>query len=225
VDFRQFAGDHFRRQLTGHVHVIFDGGAEVTLGQEESDADADQGKQEADEKDDQHYFDSYGPFGNVPLLKNFHCITNYTIFARFVKKGQKNRQKTPFFFKKVLLAQSGIIWYIDSMNEPIYQRIKQLRKELALTQNEFSAIITISSGQLACIETGKRVVNNRTIKLICDSFNANDTWLRTGEGSMFTDDKDTRYKSLVALYDTLKPRYQEYIYNSINSFIKMQEEE
>ena len=111
------------------------------------------------------------------------------------------------------------------MNEPVYQRIKQLRRELRLTQNEFSAIITISSGQLACIETGKRRVNDRTIKLICDSFNANGEWLRTGEGAMFIDDKDIRYKSLVALFDTLKPRYQEYILGAINSFIKMQEEE
>jgi transcriptional regulator with XRE-family HTH domain len=111
------------------------------------------------------------------------------------------------------------------MKESVYQRIKQLRKELKLTQNEFSAIIAVSSGQLACIETGKRVINDRTIKLICDSFNVNDVWLRTGEGSVFTDDKDTRYKTLVALFDTLKPRYQNYILNAISSFIKMQEDE
>lgn len=111
------------------------------------------------------------------------------------------------------------------MDESIYLRIKRLRKELQLTQNEFAAIITISSGQLACIETAKRVVNDRTIKLICDSFNASDIWLRTGEGPMFLEDRDTRYTKLVALYDTLKPKYQEYILGSINSFLKMQENE
>jgi transcriptional regulator with XRE-family HTH domain len=111
------------------------------------------------------------------------------------------------------------------MDESIYLRIKRLRKELKLTQNEFAAIITISSGQLACIETAKRVVNDRTIKLICDSFNASDVWLRTGEGPMFLEGKDTRYTKLVALYDTLKPKYQDYILSSINSFLKMQENE
>jgi transcriptional regulator with XRE-family HTH domain len=111
------------------------------------------------------------------------------------------------------------------MNEPVYQRIKQLRKELKLTQNEFSTIIAVSSGYLACIETGKRMVNDRTLKLICSSFNANGEWLRTGEGLMFTDDRDARYKSLAALYDTLKPQYQKYILDAINSFIKMQEAE
>jgi transcriptional regulator with XRE-family HTH domain len=111
------------------------------------------------------------------------------------------------------------------MEDTVNQRIKKLRKELKLTQNEFSSIITISAGQLACIETEKRIVNNRTIKLICDSFKVNDEWLRSGNGEVFVEDKDTRYTKLVALYDTLKPRYQEYILTAINSFLKMQEDE
>jgi transcriptional regulator with XRE-family HTH domain len=111
------------------------------------------------------------------------------------------------------------------MEETVNQRIKKLRKELKLTQNEFSSIITISAGQLACIETEKRIVNNRTIKLICDSFKVNDGWLRSGNGKVFVEDKDARYTKLIALYDTLKPKYQEYILTAINSFLKMQEDE
>ncbi|MCL1929155.1 MAG: helix-turn-helix domain-containing protein [Treponema sp.] len=111
------------------------------------------------------------------------------------------------------------------MNETVNQRIRKLRKELKLTQNEFSSVITISSGQLACIETEKRVVNDRTIKLICDSFKTNSEWLRTGKGEIFVEDKDNRYNKIIALYDTLKPKYQEFILDAINSFIKMQENE
>ena len=111
------------------------------------------------------------------------------------------------------------------MNETVNQRIKRLRKELKLTQNEFSSVITISSGQLACIETEKRVVNDRTIKLICDSFKTNGEWLRTGKGNIFIEDKDNRYNKIIALYDTLKPKYQEFILDAINNFIKMQENE
>jgi transcriptional regulator with XRE-family HTH domain len=111
------------------------------------------------------------------------------------------------------------------MEETVNQRIKKLRKELKLTQNEFSNIITISAGQLACIETEKRIVNNRTIKLICDSFKVNDEWLRSGNGEVFSGDKDAKYTKLVALYDALKPKYQEYILSAINSFLKMQEDE
>jgi transcriptional regulator with XRE-family HTH domain len=111
------------------------------------------------------------------------------------------------------------------MNVTVNQRIKLLRKELKLTQNEFSSIIAISSGQLACIETEKRVVNDRTIKLICDSFKVNSEWLRAGKGEIYAEDKDSRHTKLEALYDTLKPRYQNFILNSINSFIRIQEEE
>ena len=111
------------------------------------------------------------------------------------------------------------------MEDTVNQRIKQLRKELKLTQNEFSAIITISSGQLACIETEKRVVNDRTIKLICDSFKVNPEWLRKGEEPLFLEDKDSKYAKLTALFDTLKPKYQDYILTSINCFLAMQEQE
>ena len=109
------------------------------------------------------------------------------------------------------------------MDKTINQRVRQLRKELKLTQNEFSAIINISSGQLACIETEKRIVNNRTMKLICDSFNVSNEWLRTGEGPVYSGDRDSRYTKLVALYDTLKPKYQEFILASINGFLRMEE--
>jgi transcriptional regulator with XRE-family HTH domain len=111
------------------------------------------------------------------------------------------------------------------MNDTVNQRIKKLRKELKLTQNEFSSIITISSGQLACIETEKRVVNDRTIKLICDSFKVSSEWLKTGNGEVYSEDKESRNAKLLALYDTLKPKFQEYIITSINYFIKIQQDE
>ena len=115
--------------------------------------------------------------------------------------------------------------YLISMIDTVNQRIRQLRKELKLTQNEFSSIITISSGQLACIETEKRVVNDRTIKLICDSFKINNEWLRTGKGKIYINEEDSHHTKLVALFDTLRPKYQDFIIDSMNSFIKMQEEE
>ena len=109
------------------------------------------------------------------------------------------------------------------MDNTINQRIRWLRKELKLTQNEFSAVINISSGQLACIETEKRIVNNRTMKLVCDSFKVNNEWLRTGEGPVYSDDKDNKYTKFIALYDALKPKYQEFILSSINYFLKVED--
>jgi transcriptional regulator with XRE-family HTH domain len=107
--------------------------------------------------------------------------------------------------------------------ETINQRVKRLRKELKLTQSEFSKTIAISSGQLACIETEKRIVNERTIKLICDSFGVNSAWLKIGEGEKFIGDKDSKYARLITLYENLKPEYQDYILRSMNYFLKNQD--
>ncbi|MDR0599798.1 MAG: helix-turn-helix domain-containing protein [Treponema sp.] len=108
------------------------------------------------------------------------------------------------------------------MDDSVNQRIKKLRKTIGLTQNEFSRVIAISSGQLACIETGKRVVNDRTIKLICDSFKVSDRWLRRGEEPVFTEDTDTRYAKVAALYDALKPEYRDFIMEAINHLLIIQ---
>jgi transcriptional regulator with XRE-family HTH domain len=109
------------------------------------------------------------------------------------------------------------------VEETVNQRVKRLRKELKLTQSEFSKTIAISSGQLACIETGKRIVNNRTIKLICDSFGVNSVWLKIGEGEKFNGTRDSKYTRLITLYDNLKPEYQDFILRSMNYFLKNQD--
>lgn len=109
------------------------------------------------------------------------------------------------------------------MEETINHRVRLLRKKLQLTQYEFSKIIVISSGQLACIETSKRAVNDRTVKLICDSFNVNEQWLRNGTGEMFSLERETQFTKLNALFGNLKPIYQEYIFNAIDFFLKVQD--
>lgn len=115
--------------------------------------------------------------------------------------------------------------YGISMGDTVNHRVKLLRKELALTQREFSAIIRISPGQLACIETEKRMVNSRTLKLISDSFNVNPEWLRIGQGPVFeTGAADNKNAKLTTLFNGLKPEYQDFILNSISGLLKIQEE-
>lgn len=65
------------------------------------------------------------------------------------------------------------------------ERIRILRKELGLTQTEFSKKIRLSQNHLTGIETGKRNLTEPVSKLICDEFGVNEQWLRTGEGDMF----------------------------------------
>ena len=107
----------------------------------------------------------------------------------------------------------------------INHRVKELRKVLNMTQVSFSQVIALSSGYLAGIETEKRRVNNRLIKLICSSFKANEQWLRSGEGKMFADDDDEQYIKLVGLFKELNNRYQDYIFKEIDLLLKIQGEE
>ncbi|GMO66448.1 MAG: hypothetical protein Ta2A_14650 [Treponemataceae bacterium] len=112
----------------------------------------------------------------------------------------------------------------DEIDLIVNQRVKKIRKVLKLTQHDFAKILALSQSQIAGIETEHGNVNERTIKLICDSFNANPQWLRTGEGEMFVQKDDAKLKKLLALFSNLQPKYQNFIFNAMDLFLKMQEE-
>ena len=64
-------------------------------------------------------------------------------------------------------------------------RIKELRKQLRLTQQQFAERIGSVQNTITGYETGRRVPSGQVIALICREFGVNETWLRTGEGEMF----------------------------------------
>ncbi|GHV30816.1 hypothetical protein AGMMS4952_18380 [Spirochaetia bacterium] len=86
-------------------------------------------------------------------------------------------------------------------------------------------MISVSQTLINYIEQDKRVVNDRLIRLISDSFDANPQWLKTGEGERYNSEKGVRVTKLLALFDKLKPRYQEFVLSQVDQFLKMQEEE
>lgn len=65
------------------------------------------------------------------------------------------------------------------------QRLKELRKALHLTQQDFAFRLGISRNNIATYEIGKSRPGDAVMALICREFNVNETWLRTGEGEMF----------------------------------------
>jgi len=73
----------------------------------------------------------------------------------------------------------------------INERIRELRKALNLTQVDFGERICVSQGHLTSIETGARSVTDKLVKMICMEFGVNETWLLSGDGSMFDEDSDT----------------------------------
>ena len=60
-----------------------------------------------------------------------------------------------------------------------------MRRELDLTQQEFSDRIGVKRGAIANYEIGRNEPTDSVISLICREFNVNENWLRTGEGDMF----------------------------------------
>ena len=64
-------------------------------------------------------------------------------------------------------------------------RIKELRKQLGLTQQEFADRLKLKRNTIATYEMGKATPSNRTISDICEAYNVNREWLETGNGDMF----------------------------------------
>lgn len=65
------------------------------------------------------------------------------------------------------------------------ERIKELRKTLGFTQQEFADKIGVKRNTVATYEMGRSVPSDSAISLICREFNVSEAWLRTGEGAMF----------------------------------------
>lgn len=67
----------------------------------------------------------------------------------------------------------------------MHERIKAIRKQFGLTQQQFADRLKVSRNNIAGYESGNSRPGNSAISLICREFNVSETWLRTGEGKMF----------------------------------------
>lgn len=88
------------------------------------------------------------------------------------------------------------------------ERIKELRKQLGLTLEEFSKRVGVTRGAIGHLEKGERTLTNQMFLAICREFGVNEEWLRTGEGEMFLlpMDEEAVYVSEL-LEDTDNPLY------------------
>ena len=103
----------------------------------------------------------------------------------------------------------------------IGERIKEVRKNEKLTQQEFADRLNLKRNTVGSYEVNVVVPSDRTIKDICDKFGIREEWLRTGEGEMFVqiarsdevmdfgevtrDDDDTFKKRFVEMLADLSP--------------------
>ena len=88
------------------------------------------------------------------------------------------------------------------------ERIKELRKHLGLTLEEFGKRLGVTRSAIGHLERGERTLTDQMFLSICREFNVNENWLRTGDGEMFSleEDEEAAYVSEL-LYDTKNPLY------------------
>lgn len=69
-------------------------------------------------------------------------------------------------------------------------RIKELRKFLNLSQEEFGARLGVTNAAISRLESGARGATEQILLSIKREFGASYLWLTTGEGPMFEDGGD-----------------------------------
>lgn len=118
------------------------------------------------------------------------------------------------------------------------KRLREIRKKLGYTQNEFGGRIGITGSTVSDIERGKLSLTERNISLICEKLGVNKNWLKNGEGEMFDtynlpEDEITRalasietsnyenVKSLLLKYVQLDDNGKKVIDDFLNYFLNM----
>lgn len=65
------------------------------------------------------------------------------------------------------------------------ERLKELRKSLGLTMEEFGKRLGVTKAAISRLENGDRNVTEQMIVSICREFNINEEWLRNGTEPMY----------------------------------------
>ena len=113
------------------------------------------------------------------------------------------------------------------------ERIRELRKVLSLTQQEFADRLSLKRNTIATYEMGKAIPSDRTINDICEKYNVNEEWLRDGTGEMFRaeeensiiakatmllGEKDPLFEAFIDTYSKLTPKNRELLYQFMADF-------
>lgn len=64
-------------------------------------------------------------------------------------------------------------------------RVRDLRKQLKLTQESFGKTIGMTRSNVCNIESGLVSLTDKNIDIICEKHNVNKNWLIKGDGEMF----------------------------------------
>ena len=103
----------------------------------------------------------------------------------------------------------------------ILNRIRLVRKNLGLNQEEFARQIGLTQTALSMIELEKVALTDKNIKLMCATFAVDENWLRTGKGEMFGPASPYE-KELLEVFGKLTSDTQEFILEMARNLLKRQ---
>ena len=81
------------------------------------------------------------------------------------------------------------------------ERLKEIRKALNKTQEQFAKLCGRTRTAYAKYEAGLVVPDDAFIKLLCIKFNVSEKWMRTGKGDMFVESKESLLERLAERYN------------------------
>jgi transcriptional regulator with XRE-family HTH domain len=110
---------------------------------------------------------------------------------------------------------------LKGMNKELGSRLIELRTTLGLTQEKFAEKIRVSKGYMSSLEQSHRELNTRLIKLISDTFGANEDWLLNGKGAMFTDPKDVELTEVISLFNQLHSKLKKLVIKQLKVLLEI----
>lgn len=103
------------------------------------------------------------------------------------------------------------------------ERLIELRKYLKMSQVEFANKLSMPQSTYAPLETG-RTIRESYIKLICQTYNVNDDWLRNGTLPMFIEEPDHELSELLNIFDNLSPALKGFLLRQAKELKHLQDE-
>ena len=73
------------------------------------------------------------------------------------------------------------------------ERVKEIRKSLEMTMEQFGSRLGVTKVAISRIEKGERNLTEQMSRAICREFNVSEEWLKTGDGG-----SDNMFKKMTA---------------------------
>lgn len=103
-------------------------------------------------------------------------------------------------------------------------RIKSIRETLKLSQREFGEKLGVSRDVISNIEYGRVLPKELLLRHICQLYNVNEHWLKTGEGEMFDENPEeaSKLNEALTIFKSLRPEFQDYALDQIKKLAELQ---